>query len=224
MSHARPLVIVLVLAGGPASAQQESVARTVHNLSVSGPGEVRALSETEVCKFCHVPHNAVVAEPLWGHALSRVPSYAVPQLRRGRVAVPVPQPDGASRLCLSCHDGTVALGDLGPRRRVVPMAGVQRLERGRRGFIGTDLSGSHPVSFVVPDGDPGGTDTARDLGLRPLALVRSEGHVRLDAQGKMQCTTCHDPHSDRNYRPGRVPHFWNRPTVDEVCLACHELR
>ena len=108
--------------------------RTVHNLSVSGPGEVRALTETEVCKFCHVPHNAVVPEPLWGHALSRVPSYAVPELRRGRVVVPAPQPDGASRLCLSCHDGTVALGDLGPRRRVVPMAGAQRLERGRRGL------------------------------------------------------------------------------------------
>jgi hypothetical protein len=138
--------------------------------------------------------------------------------------VPAPQPDGASRLCLSCHDGTVALGDLGPRRRVVPMAGAQRLERGRRGYIGTDLSGSHPVSFVVPDGDPGGVDTSRDLGLKPLAVVQSEGQVPLDSQGKMQCTTCHDPHSDRNYRPGRVPHFWNRPTVDEVCLACHELR
>ena len=166
----------------------------------------------------------MVPEPLWGHALSRVPSYAVPQLRRGKVAVPAPQPDGASRLCLSCHDGTVALGDLGPRRRVVPMAGAQRLERGRRGFIGTDLSGSHPVSFVVPEGDPGGADTARDLGLRPLDVVRAEGRVHLDAQGKMQCTTCHDPHSDRHYRPGRVPRFWALPTVDEVCLACHELR
>jgi hypothetical protein len=229
MKHALPLLpvglaLVLAHAARPASAQQEGVARTVHNLSVSGPGEVKALTETEVCKFCHVPHSPVLSEPLWGHALSRVSSYAVPQLRRGRVAVLAPQPDGSSRLCLSCHDGTVALGDLGPRRRVIPMAGSQHLEKGQRGFIGTDLSGSHPVSFVVPDGDPGGTDTTRDMGLRPLALVRSEGHVPLDSRGKMQCTTCHDPHSDRNYRPGRVPHFWNRPTVDEVCLACHELR
>jgi hypothetical protein len=222
--HAAALVGAILLAAGPARAQQQSVASTVHNLSVSGPGEVRALNETEVCKFCHVPHNPVVPEPLWGHALSKVPSYAVPQLRRGGIAAPAPQPDGASRLCLSCHDGTVALGDLGPRRRVVPMAGAQRLERGRRGFIGTDLSGSHPVSFVVPDGDPGEVDGARDMGLKPLALVQAEARVHLDDRGKMQCTTCHDPHSDGNYRPGRVPHFWSRPTVDEVCLACHELR
>jgi hypothetical protein len=67
-------------------------------------------------------------------------------------------------------------------------------------------------------------DTARDLGLKPLAVVRSERRVHLDAQDKMQCTTCHDPHSDRHYRPGHVPRFWILPTVDEVCLACHELR
>ncbi len=214
----------VVLAAGAAAAQ-EGVASTRHNLSVSGPGEVKALTETEVCKFCHVPHSAVAAVPLWGHALSRVPSYAVPQLHRAQgVTVPAPQPDGASRLCLSCHDGTVALGDLGPRRRVVPMAGAQRLERGRKGFLGTDLSGSHPVSMVVPDGDPGSVDPTSDMGLRPLSVVKAEGLVHVDAQGKMQCTTCHDPHSDRYYHPGRVPRFWVRPTVDEVCLACHEPR
>ena len=219
------LAIAFACAAAPALAQREGVASTVHNLSVSGPGEIKALNETEICKFCHVPHSAVVNDPLWGHALSKVPSYTVPQLRRGRAAaVPAPQPDGASRLCLSCHDGTVALGDLGPRRRVVPMAGAQHLEKGRRGLIGTDLSGSHPVSFVIPDGEVTSADAVPDLGLKPLALVRSEGRVHLDAKGKMQCTTCHDPHSDRYFQPGRVPRFWSRSTVDEVCLACHEPR
>lgn len=220
-------VVLLLAALGPASAaaQQDSVVSTVHNLSVSGPGEVRAVGETEVCKFCHVPHSAIVNEPLWGHALSQVPSYAVPKLRRsGDTVVPAPQPDGASRLCLSCHDGTVALGDLGPRRRNVSMAGAQRLEKGRRGLIGTDLSGSHPVSIAVPEADPGSPDGSRDLTLKTLAVVLAEGRARLDAQNKVQCTTCHDPHLDRHYQPGRVPRFWRRPTVDEVCLACHELR
>ena len=206
-------------------AQHEGVSSTVHNLSASGPGEVRALNETEVCKFCHIPHNAVVPQPLWGHALSTVDRYEVPTIRRGRGAIePAPQPDGSSRLCLSCHDGTVALGDLGGSRPRVPMTGAQRLDSGRRGHIGTDLSGSHPVSFVVPDGDPGGPDSERDMGLRPLASIESEEAVPLDTRGKMQCTTCHDPHSDRHFDPGRVPRFWVRPTVSEVCLACHVLR
>ena len=81
-----------------------------------------------------------------------------------------------------------------------------------------------PISFAIPDSDPGGPESERDIGLRPLALIQSEGSVSLDSKGKMQCTTCHDPHSDRHYDPGRVPRFWVKPTVNEVCLACHELR
>ncbi len=205
------------------AAQPVGVSATVHNLSVSGPGAVKAEGETEVCKFCHVPHNPVQAVPLWGHALSGVANYDVPVLGRDRgQPQPAPQPDGASRLCLSCHDGTVALGDLGGAGRQVPMAGAQRLEKGRPGYLGTDLSGAHPVSFVVPDGD---RDDARgDMGLRPLASILSEGLVRLDREGKMQCTSCHDAHADRYYQAGQVPRFWVRPTVSEVCLACHALR
>ena len=207
----------------PAPAEERSsVIGTVHNLSASGPGSVRALSETEVCKFCHVPHNAVVPTPLWGHALSDA-SYRTPVLRRGRAdARPAPQPDGSSRLCLSCHDGTVALGDVSGEPRPIAMsAGRDRLRPGDRGYLGTDLSGSHPVSFVVPDGrqaDPGEED---DLTLRPLALIRADPDVRLDDAGKMQCTTCHDPHSDPFSSGGTVPRFWVKPSFDEVCTVCH---
>lgn len=205
--------------------QHASVVSTVHNLSVSGPGEIRSLSETQVCKFCHIPHNATVPQPLWGHALSRVGSYGVPDIRhRDGGRVPAPQPDGSSRLCLSCHDGTVALGDVAGERQPIPMAGAEHLTPGRRGYLGTDLSGSHPISFVMPDGDVDIPGEERDIGIRPLAIVAADRDVRLDAAGKIQCTTCHDPHSDRYFDSGRVPRFWVKPTVTEVCLTCHELR
>lgn len=216
--------LLLSLLGPPVGAQHESVVATVHNLSVSGPGELRSLTETQVCKFCHIPHNAVVPQPLWGHALSRA-SYDVPRIRsREGGRIPVPQPDGSSRLCLSCHDGTVALGDVAGEPRPLLMAGAQRLSPGHRGFLGTDLSGSHPVSFVVPDGDFTSPGEERDMGLKPLAAITADRQVRLDAGGKMQCTTCHDPHADRYYAPGHVPRFWVKPTVTEVCRTCHELR
>jgi hypothetical protein len=104
------------------------------------------------------------------------------------------------------------------------MTGAQRLEAGRPGHIGTDLSGSHPISFVMPDGESGRGVVEGDMGLRPLSAVEEADDVELDDEGKMQCTTCHDPHSDQYYVAGQVPHFWVRPTFDEVCLACHELR
>jgi hypothetical protein len=213
-----------MLGGSSPRAQHDSVASTVHNLSTSGPGEVRSLNETEVCKFCHIPHNAVVPTPLWSHTLSEA-QYDLPNLRaRGGSVQDLPQPDGSSRLCLSCHDGTVALGDIAGESRTVAMAGAQRLSPGRRGYLGTDLSGSHPVSFIVPDGDATTSDSNRDMGLRSLATIRADRDIRLDKQNKMQCTTCHDPHADRYYRRDVVPRFWVKPTVEEVCLACHELR
>ncbi|NOZ77988.1 MAG: hypothetical protein GXP48_02165 [Acidobacteria bacterium] len=207
----------------PAVAQQR-VADTLHNLSVSGPGAIHSVSETQVCKFCHIPHNAVVPHPLWGHTLSSA-DYRVPDvISPSGGKLPAPQPDGSSRLCLSCHDGTVALGDLGGKRPI-PMLGSQRLTPGRRGFIGTDLSGSHPISFVVRDATGArGAATERDMGLRPLSSITADPDVRLDAMGKMQCTTCHDPHSDQYYKKGQVPHFWVKPTVQEVCITCHALR
>lgn len=214
----------LLLPASHAAGQQESVVDTVHNLSASGPGEVRAVSEAEICKFCHIPHNAQAPVPLWGHALSSA-QYTVPEIRDNRgQRQPAPQPEGSSRLCLSCHDGTVALGDITTEARPIAMGGTQRLSAGRKGFLGTDLSGSHPVSFVVPEGDPGHVGGELDMGLRPLSAIRTDPEVRLDAQGKMQCTTCHDPHSDRYHQPGLVPRFWVKPTYEEVCLTCHVLR
>jgi len=225
-ARATPVVVAAIIAALAAApvAAQESVISTPHNLSVTGPGDVRALNESEVCKFCHIPHNAVVPQPLWGHALSKV-QYATPQVRRDTEdPTSAPQPDGASRLCLSCHDGSVALGDIGQSAKPIAMAGTQRLDARNRGFLGTDLSGSHPVSFRVPDGDAATDGAVRDIGLKPLGVVKSDSDVKLDGQDRMQCTTCHDPHSDRYYEEGRVPRFWVKPSLEEVCLTCHELR
>jgi hypothetical protein len=217
------LIVLVCLIAGSTWAQQDSVLGTLHNLSTSGPGEVRALDETEVCKFCHIPHNAVAPVPLWSHELSET-QYEMPAPRGSQAASRSHQPDGSSRLCLSCHDGTVALGKVAGEPREIAMSGPGRLGPGRRGYLGTDLSGSHPISFVVRD------DVARerviesDMGLRSLTLITGDREVRLDGQGKMQCTTCHDPHSDRHYQEGLVPRFWVSSTVDGVCLKCHELR
>ena len=43
----------------------ESVVNSVHDLSVRGPGPIRAVAESEVCIFCHTPHNAAPQTPLW---------------------------------------------------------------------------------------------------------------------------------------------------------------
>jgi len=217
-------VWLLLLVGAGGRAEYDGVASTLHNLSVSGPGAIRALDETEICKFCHIPHNARAPKALWSRPLPAAAYQTARVTTAGGVRSAAPQPDGSSRLCLSCHDGTVALGEVAGNGDAVAMTGTQRLGSGHAGFLGTDLSGSHPISFVVPDGDYGLGESGSDMSLQPLSAIRAVPEVKLDTNGKMQCTTCHDPHSDRYYAEGRVPRFWVGSSVQEVCLTCHALR
>jgi predicted CXXCH cytochrome family protein len=107
-----------------------------HDLSASSSG-VAALSEEKICIFCHTPHRALMGDgmtnasllnaPLWNHELTTATytvksRYTTPvfnavlngtSLSNGTLALlstPPTTVDGATRLCLSCHDGTVAVG------------------------------------------------------------------------------------------------------------------
>ncbi len=54
------------------SAQQSVTAPTnKHNLSTSGPGPVKATTTTEICIFCHTPHNSNPTAPLWSQTHGR---------------------------------------------------------------------------------------------------------------------------------------------------------
>src|ERR1035437_9987520 len=43
----------------------DSIVNSKHNLSVTGPGSIRAVSEEEICIFCHTPHRGRTDAALW---------------------------------------------------------------------------------------------------------------------------------------------------------------
>lgn len=191
---------------GPARAQ-DRIIDTVHNLSASGPGRVRAQSESQVCIFCHAPHNTGGMKPLWNRELSAA-SY---QIYQSTTLDAVPgQPTGASKLCLSCHDGTIALGNVLSRSEQIAMIGGDHIPAGLTS-LGTDLSDDHPISFFYTSGL-----AAADRQLKPPVSLPHE--VRLDAQGQLQCTSCHDPHHNRF---GKF--LTKRREFGELCLSCHDM-
>lgn len=195
---------------------QTGVVNTKHNLSVSGPGPVKSGTETEVCIFCHTPHSASPKEPLWNHDLSSVADYVAywtPTLDAYSSEAAAPEPNGYSKLCLSCHDGTVALGAVKSRSTDISVTGTVANPRG------SDLSGEHPMSFVVTDALIA-ANNAKDSPLNPLADMRSDPDVHLDDLDRVQCTICHDAHDNSNASSGYP--FWNKPTFDEVCRTCHQ--
>ena len=185
-----------------------SIIYSKHNLAVSGPGALRSSTEREVCVFCHTPHNATGDGPLWNHAMSAA---AYTPYSSSTLKAAVGQPTGASKLCLSCHDGTVALGMVGSRPAPIPMQGGSSAITSGRSYIGTDLSAHHPVSF-----DYQTTYAAVPGEYRAPATLGNGNNVRLDRAGQLQCTSCHDPH---NNQYGGFLVMDN--TASALCVQCH---
>ena len=49
------IIKILILLWFLFCVSSQSIVNTVHNLSVSGAGEIKAVSESEICIFCHTP-------------------------------------------------------------------------------------------------------------------------------------------------------------------------
>ena len=168
-----------------------SIVNSKHNLSVSSPGTVHATTatETEICVFCHTPHGATTDGPLWNHQMSTATykPYSSPTLK----AV-VGQPNGSSRLCLSCHDGTIALGSVSSRAGGIAMNTASLP-------LHTDLTADHPVSFVYNSALATAASAYPAAGglVDPGIPGALPPEVVLDNAGQRQCTTCHDPHNNQ---------------------------
>jgi len=199
-----------------------NVADTKHNLSVSGPGPVQSTDQSQVCVFCHTPHGATNAPgaPLWNRELSNqtYTTYTSSSLDAETINGLLQQPAGSSKLCLSCHDGSLAIGTVNvvggvstPGGVAIPMAGVGAggempagagLGTGFTRNLGTDLTNDHPISLtfdttlVTADGELRDPATAPEIGVRspgvrPQFPLETTG---LASEPQLQCASCHDPH------------------------------
>ena len=183
-----------------------SIVNSKHNLSISGPGTIRAATEGDVCVFCHTPHSQANLTPLWNHEM---PQSTYTPYRSSTLRATVGQPTGASKLCLSCHDGTVALGMVRSGPAPIQMRNSIAAMPAGRSHLGTDLSGHHPISFTYDNSLANIKGELQD----PMVLKRE---VRLDKDGQVQCTSCHDPHRNQ-YGKFLV----KDNTGSALCLDCH---
>ncbi|MEN8251005.1 MAG: cytochrome c3 family protein, partial [Bacteroidota bacterium] len=146
--------------------------------------------------------------PLWNHEIS-VATYT-PYPSGGTMNSSPGAPSAQSILCLSCHDGTVALDSYGGA------TGSTHLTLDSTTYVGTDLRDDHPISITydaalaVADGSL----------FNPITINSSLGGT-IDADllfgHQVQCASCHDVHG--------VTGTTNllRITNDgsELCLNCH---
>jgi hypothetical protein len=97
----------------------------------------------QICQPCHTPHGGmatVTSAPLWNHTETThaftLYSSTVSSTYQGGTATIT----GVSKLCLSCHDGTVALDSFGGATGTTMLTGST--------LVGFDLSNDHPVGFT----------------------------------------------------------------------------
>ncbi|MFH1717295.1 MAG: cytochrome c3 family protein [Planctomycetota bacterium] len=167
------------------------------------PHDLSAVAGGNACSFCHTPHGALTGTPLWSHKLSTA-AYNIYQ--SSSLQANVGQPTGASKLCLSCHDGTVALTET-----ITSRSGGGTYIAPGASNLGTDLSDDHPISFVYSP-----VLSTEDVQIRPASALPEQ--LRLDKSSELQCTTCHDPHDNQH---GNFLVMSNRRSG--MCMACHDL-
>jgi predicted CXXCH cytochrome family protein len=200
--------IMLILITAPRAPADESIVGSPHDLSVHGPGPIRAIHETQLCIFCHAPHNAQPQTPLWNRENPRT-HYRIYQ--SSTTDARIDQPSGPSKMCLSCHDGSMAIGNILSQSNTAPIVMTARTMPPGEADLTTDLSDDHPIGFRY--------DRALaniDDQLRAPEVVSVD--LPLGAHGEMHCTTCHDPH---NNELGDFLRVTDR--MSAICVSCHDL-
>jgi predicted CXXCH cytochrome family protein len=210
------ITAVVLLAGSIMFAQFSGDVLGQHQLTVGSGSQVTAYSG-QGCVFCHAPHSGLASgKALWNQTLANttyVPYTSTTYHQKGN---PNPQLGSDSTLCLSCHDGTVAVGQTiayGP----MIMNGTMN---------GTDLVGAadpsnqhplqpqHPFSLVLPLQD------SLDLASTLVQGKTLDPAVSL-IYGNVECTSCHDPHVQDKDQVSTT--FLVRDnSKGQMCLACHD--
>jgi hypothetical protein len=206
------VIAIFLLAAGSASAQITTDVLGAHNLTQASGASVYSQGSLG-CTFCHAPHSGLGGvTPLWNQKLSTqtyTPYTSTTNPEQGNTQ---PTLGVTSSLCLSCHDGTVGVGQsaaYGP----LPVAGsLNSIDS-----FGTSLTGSHPFSFVLPLKDsPNLVASLVSKGI----TADPTGAVKL-IKGNIECTSCHDPHLQGIDRIAQ--NFLVRDSSNgQMCLACHD--
>ena len=236
-------------------AYAEGIQNSKHDFSAA------TWSDKEICKPCHTPHNAVdtnLTGRLWAHTLSTA-TYVYhggtatgdgsTRPEAGTGSATQADMDVATRLCLSCHDGTVALdsfmgkdgvsdgkfiGDAGGQHG----AATANLGNGQ---VANDLTNDHPVGYKAVYDENSGQNAAGTghyrykpragavaAGLRfatsktPVSagvVDRTTGTAVTGNLPSISCVTCHDVHNGAGHEDGLL-RMSNEGSA--MCLTCHD--
>ena len=203
---------IVVLTQSLVVAQVNADVLGMHNLSPASGASVYSQGSLG-CTFCHAPHSGLGGiSPLWNQTYSKA-SYT-PYMSSTYVEQGSTQPTLGvnSSLCLSCHDGTVAVGQSAVYGQIPTIGSMNSIDS-----FGTNLSGSHPFSLILPMKD------ASNL----VASLVSQGKTRDPTgavkliNGNIECNSCHNPHV-QGIDTIAQDFLVRDSSSSQMCLVCHD--
>ena len=204
MKHTSVLfaVMLIILLSGMGMAQ--NISGSAHDFSTASWN-----TSGQICIVCHTTHNAdvtVTDAPLWNHQITTA---TFTPYSSSSLNATVGEPDASSKLCLSCHDGTIATDNFGGVTDGTYFVTGDQL-------IGTSLANDHPISFTYD-----ATLATTDGGLFDPTTTNSGIGGTIDEDlligHKMQCASCHDVHNSS----GVDKLLLVDNSGSALCLTCH---
>ena len=233
MKNLLTALVLLMFAGSLAYAQQGTAKMIgyTHDLRVTGSkATTTAGASDKLCSYCHTPHvpSTGIPAPLWSRKAKATQGWGA-YTSSTMDATPVDPSDptadqhkNVSNMCLGCHDGTAMYTTSQYEKRPYvsgsgawtayetrTVGAAQNLITGNY----NGLSHTHPVNFDY------NAAVLLDPALYPAVnakYVYMDGTTKVGRlfDGKMQCSSCHNPHLSGKLVQGTT-------TDGKLCVACH---
>lgn len=196
------------------------------------------------CTFCHTPHKAYQTLLLWNHTLSSATfKWDVPSTTAGTTYPTIlgGTYKGPTAKCLSCHDGSVAVGDVAWFNETGPTVVDATKITMTSHLIGSggDMAGNHPVAMPYPYNNVANTYNGSTTGAAAqlaewqadpttlnIRMYNDDGLGNITAgvvaaKTGIECSSCHDPHNKASTGDFFLRGTLNGNTTDYICLKCH---
>lgn len=204
------MIFAFILASvSRSTAQTTTDVLGMHSMAPGSGSSVTGM-RPDPCAYCHAPHNGANTG-LWNQQLSKQ-TYTMYSSTTETNSSKQPSLGFSSNQCLSCHDGTVAVGATIAYGQIKTNGSMAAGD-----VFGSNLQSSHPFSFVTPLKD--NIDMAASL-VQHKTTMDPLHKVRL-VDGNVECISCHNPHVQGT--DVIAQNFLVRDSSSgAMCLACHD--
>ena len=245
-------VLALVAAAGILAAASTSfalVAGGKHDMRTGSSavltGGTKAAAGTQICVYCHAPHGAYSALPLWNRSQPTNAASFILYSNSGMANTTYKTgftSDSPSLFCMSCHDGVTSVNAV----KNVPPAATGALATGMVGGDGALGNGTlnignsaantghvtHPINFAVTnttsqndlwnvnaDGTMGNAGSLGSTTVGSSLMLPLYAVARtgsITVKNSVECSSCHSVHNYDN-----SPFLRATMAASALCLGCH---